>query len=190
MPVYCARYVLPSPRLLSASPLSCLPGESSRGSQSYMSRRLQVCPPGGHWGYLSTASCFCSSTLSVLMVPFLYCSCSSFCFFKTPESSYTNCPSAVCDNTSTTLQLDQEAKIACTHIPQGCKGTVRMPWTCRASPQADRRHTPVHAACGNKRSEHTMLAGCSRMQQLACCIVQCQICWPIRRSTKKRVRDW
>jgi len=41
VPVYLAGYVLPFSRLLSASPLSCLPGESSQVSQSYMSRRLQ-----------------------------------------------------------------------------------------------------------------------------------------------------
>jgi len=62
LPVYFAsifaRNVLPSSRLLSASPLSCVPGDSSQVSQSYMSRRLQACPPRGHWGYLSTASCF------------------------------------------------------------------------------------------------------------------------------------
>lgn len=39
-----------------------------------------------HCGYLEFASFFCSSTLSVLMLSFLNCSCSSFCFFSTPAS--------------------------------------------------------------------------------------------------------
>ena len=37
-------------------------------------------------GYLELASFFCSSTLSTLILSFLNCSCSSFCFFSTPAS--------------------------------------------------------------------------------------------------------
>ncbi len=110
------------------------------------------------------------------MVSFLYCSCSSFCFIKTPESSYTNCPSAVCDNTSTTLQLDQQVKVACTHTTQGCNGTARMPWTCSAHHQANNLHRPVHAACETISLKSPSLRPCW-LAVAACntCLMHCTV---------------